>query len=105
MVIPKEPCSAPTLSSKYPRYLPSSTKRASLPFAAKKYGVEVVGITISKEQARLAKERCKDLDVEIKLQDYRDLTGKFDLTTTQGTPPAGSSHPAQKKTHQLPQGI
>jgi cyclopropane-fatty-acyl-phospholipid synthase len=42
-------------------------------YAAEKYGVEVVGITISKEQAELAKELCKGLPVEIKLQDYRSL--------------------------------
>jgi cyclopropane-fatty-acyl-phospholipid synthase len=42
-------------------------------FAAEKYGVHVVGITISKEQVVLAKERCKGLPVEIRLQDYRDI--------------------------------
>lgn len=47
-------------------------------FAAEKYKVNVVGITISKEQAKLAKERCKGLSVEIRLQDYRTITEKFD---------------------------
>lgn len=47
-------------------------------FAAKKYGVKVVGITISKEQAKLARENCKGLLIEIRLQDYRDLNEKFD---------------------------
>lgn len=47
-------------------------------FAAERYGVKVVGITISKEQAALARENCKGLDVEIRLQDYRDLDEKFD---------------------------
>jgi cyclopropane-fatty-acyl-phospholipid synthase len=42
-------------------------------FAAQNYGVSVVGITISKEQLRLAKERCQGLPVEIRFQDYRDL--------------------------------
>lgn len=42
-------------------------------YAAEKYGVEVVGITISKEQAELARVLCKGLNVEIKLQDYRSL--------------------------------
>jgi len=42
-------------------------------YAAENYGVEVVGITISKEQAELAKELCKGLNVDIKLQDYRSL--------------------------------
>lgn len=47
-------------------------------FAAEKYGANVVGVTISKEQVELAKERCKGLDVEIRLQDYRDVNEKFD---------------------------
>jgi len=42
-------------------------------YAAQKYGVEVVGITISNEQAELARTLCKGLNVEIKLQDYRSL--------------------------------
>ena len=47
-------------------------------YAAQKYKVKVVGITISKEQAELAKEACKGLPVEIRLQDYRKLRQKFD---------------------------
>ncbi len=48
-------------------------------YAAERYGVEAVGITVSKEQARLARERCRGLPVEIRLQDYRDLRGeRFD---------------------------
>lgn len=47
-------------------------------YAAEKYGVEVVGITISKEQAKLATERCAGLPVEIRVQDYRDLNEQFD---------------------------
>jgi len=47
-------------------------------FAAEKYGANVVGITISKEQAKLAKELCKGLPVEIKLGDYRNVQEKFD---------------------------
>ncbi|HEV7449759.1 MAG TPA: cyclopropane fatty acyl phospholipid synthase [Candidatus Paceibacterota bacterium] len=47
-------------------------------FAAEKYGAKVVGITISKEQAALARERCKGLDVEIRVEDYRDTKGQFD---------------------------
>lgn len=43
-------------------------------YAAEKYGVAAVGITISKEQAELARELCKGLNVEIKLVDYRVLT-------------------------------
>ncbi len=47
-------------------------------FAAEKYGAHVVGVTISKEQQKLAQDRCKGLPVEIRLQDYRDVDEKFD---------------------------
>ena len=47
-------------------------------YAAEKYHVKVTGITVSKEQVKLAKEICKDFDVEIRYQDYRDLREKFD---------------------------
>ena len=49
-----------------------------LKFAAENYGAKGVGITVSKEQVLLAKELCKNLPIEIILQDYRDLKGKFD---------------------------
>ena len=42
-------------------------------YAAENYDVEVVGITVSKEQAEYAIEDCKDLNVKIELMDYRDL--------------------------------
>jgi cyclopropane-fatty-acyl-phospholipid synthase len=47
-------------------------------YAAERYGVNVVGITVSREQAALARERCRGLPVEILLEDYRALTGRFD---------------------------
>jgi cyclopropane-fatty-acyl-phospholipid synthase len=47
-------------------------------FAAEKYGATVVGITVSKEQAELARENCKGLPVEIRVQDYRDVDEQFD---------------------------
>lgn len=47
-------------------------------FAAEKYGVEVVGITISREQLEYAREYCLGLAIEIRLQDYRDLNERFD---------------------------
>ena len=47
-------------------------------FAAENYGVEVVGISISKEQVSLAKQRCKGLPIDIRLQDYRSLDESFD---------------------------
>jgi len=53
-------------------------------YAAEKYGAEVVGITVSKEQVKLARELCKGLPVEIRLQDYRDVDGKFDHIVSLG---------------------
>jgi cyclopropane-fatty-acyl-phospholipid synthase len=42
-------------------------------FAAANYGVKVVGYTVSKEQAALARKRCHGLPVEIFAKDYRDM--------------------------------
>jgi len=53
-------------------------------FAAERYGVEVVGITVSKQQAKLAREHCRDLPIEIRLQDYRRLNEKFDRVYSLG---------------------
>jgi cyclopropane-fatty-acyl-phospholipid synthase len=47
-------------------------------FFAEKFGCEMVGITVSREQASLARERCAGLPVEIRLQDYRELDEPFD---------------------------
>ena len=53
-------------------------------YAAEKHGAHVVGITVSREQARLAMERCANLPVEIRLQDYRDLHEAFDCIVSLG---------------------
>jgi len=54
-------------------------------FAAEKYGANVVGITVSKEQAEFAKINCHGLPVEIRLQDYRSLDyEKFDRIVSIG---------------------
>jgi len=47
-------------------------------YAAEEYKAEVTGITVSREQVELGETLCKGLPVEIKLQDYRDVTGEFD---------------------------
>jgi cyclopropane-fatty-acyl-phospholipid synthase len=52
--------------------------------AARHYGVEVLGITVSKEQQKLARERCSGLPVTIELLDYRDLDGQFDKVVSVG---------------------
>ena len=53
-------------------------------YATERYGVKVVGITISKEQAKLAKENVKGLPIEIRIQDYRDVNEKFDVIVSIG---------------------
>ncbi len=53
-------------------------------YAAEKFGVEVVGITISKEQQKLAQDRCAGLPVTIGLKDYRDMRGQFDKIVSIG---------------------
>ncbi len=52
--------------------------------AARYYGAKVLGITVSREQQKLAQERCKGLPVTIELCDYRDLKGKFDKIVSVG---------------------
>ncbi len=47
-------------------------------FAAERYGVSVTGVTISRNQAATAEERCKGLPVTILFKDYRSVSGKFD---------------------------
>lgn len=53
-------------------------------YAAEKYGVKVVGITISQKQLDLAKELCKGLPIELRFQDYRDINEKFDRIVSIG---------------------
>ncbi len=53
-------------------------------YAAEKYGVEVVGVTVSKEQVSLGKELCKGLPVEFRLTDYRTIDEKFDRIVSIG---------------------
>jgi cyclopropane-fatty-acyl-phospholipid synthase len=50
----------------------------ALAFAARRYGVSGVGVTISREQADYARQLCTGLPVEIRLQDYRELHERFD---------------------------
>jgi cyclopropane-fatty-acyl-phospholipid synthase len=42
------------------------------------YGVEVVGITLSENQAEYARKFCEGLPVQILVQDYREVQGVFD---------------------------
>ncbi|MFQ3788145.1 cyclopropane fatty acyl phospholipid synthase [Halomonas sp. A29] len=53
-------------------------------YASRHHGVSVTGITISREQAALASERCAGLPVTIELKDYRELTGCYDRIVSIG---------------------
>jgi cyclopropane-fatty-acyl-phospholipid synthase len=53
-------------------------------YAAEKYNVEVMGITVSEQQVDLGKKLCCGLPVEIKLQDYRTVDEKFDHIVSLG---------------------
>lgn len=56
-----------------------------LKFAAQKYGVIGVGLTLSKEQQKWGQESVKDLPVEILLTDYRDYSATpFDRVVSIG---------------------
>ena len=55
-----------------------------LRFAAERYGVAGVGVTISQEQAAYARELCRGLPVEIRVQDYRALDERFDRIVSIG---------------------
>jgi cyclopropane-fatty-acyl-phospholipid synthase len=56
--------------------------------AARRYGVRCVGVTLSENQTRLAREQVERAGlqglVEIRLQDYRDVEGQFDRITSVG---------------------
>ncbi len=53
-------------------------------YAAEKYGANVYGITVSKEQVEFANKFCRGLDVKIELKDYRALKGQFDRIVSIG---------------------
>ena len=56
----------------------------ALKFAADRYGAEGVGITVSGEQATLARELCQDRAIDIRLLDYRELNEPFDAIMSIG---------------------
>lgn len=53
-------------------------------FAAERYGVQCVGVTISAEQAALGQQRCAGLPIEFRLADYRTLSERFDRIVSIG---------------------
>jgi cyclopropane-fatty-acyl-phospholipid synthase len=60
----------------------------ALAIRAAQRGARVIGVTLSENQAALARERVERLglggQVEIRLQDYRDVQGQFDRITSVG---------------------
>ncbi|MDP1676072.1 MAG: cyclopropane fatty acyl phospholipid synthase [Bacteroidota bacterium] len=53
-------------------------------YAAEKYNVNVVGITVSREQVELGRKLCEGLPVEFRLTDYREMNEKFDRIVSVG---------------------
>lgn len=53
-------------------------------YAAERHGCSCVGITISEEQASYATARYARLPVEVRVQDYRDVSERFDRVVSIG---------------------
>jgi cyclopropane-fatty-acyl-phospholipid synthase len=53
-------------------------------YAAEKYGVQCVGITVSSEQVTFGQARYAHLPVEFRLQDYRAVNEQFDAIASVG---------------------
>ena len=53
-------------------------------YAAEVHGVRVTGVTVSQRQVEAAREVCAGLPVDIRLQDYRNLEGRFDRVVSVG---------------------
>lgn len=53
-------------------------------YAAEHYDVHCVGVTISKEQAQYAQKKYPHLNLEFRLQDYRQINEKFDCIVSVG---------------------
>lgn len=53
-------------------------------YAAEKYDVQVIGVTVSKKQVEWANEKYKHLPVDIKLEDYRNVSGQYDRVISIG---------------------
>jgi cyclopropane-fatty-acyl-phospholipid synthase len=53
-------------------------------FAAERYGARVVGYTVSRQQVAWAKEHFAHLPVDIRLDDYRKASGRYDAVVSIG---------------------
>ena len=49
-----------------------------LKFAAERYGISGIGVTVSKRQAELASASFGELPLKVELKDYMEVEGKFD---------------------------
>lgn len=53
-------------------------------FAAETRGVRVDGVTLSREQAALGQSRCSGLPVQLKVEDYRNVSEHYDRVVSLG---------------------
>ncbi|HWO19177.1 MAG TPA: cyclopropane fatty acyl phospholipid synthase [Kofleriaceae bacterium] len=53
-------------------------------YAAERHEAMVVGLTVSHEQVRFAKERYAHLPIDIRLDDYRNASGSYDAVVSIG---------------------
>ncbi len=53
-------------------------------YLAENYQVECVGVTIGEEGAKYGRNICKGLPVDIRVQDYREVTEEFDRIVSVG---------------------
>lgn len=53
-------------------------------YAAERYGVEVTGYSVSREQVAMGRELCAGLPVELRLDDYRNARGTYDRVVSIG---------------------
>ena len=53
-------------------------------YAASKYRVSVAGVTVSKRQVELGMKRCQGLPVDLRLLDYREVSGSYDRVISIG---------------------
>lgn len=53
-------------------------------YASERYGVEVTGYSVSREQVALGRELCAGLPVELRLEDYRSARGTYDRVLSIG---------------------
>lgn len=53
-------------------------------YAAERHGVSVTGVNIAAEQVKLGRELCKGLPVALRVQDYREVRGRFDRVVSIG---------------------